>query len=119
MTLRGVHHVQISVGPGEVEAARVFYVELLGMTPIDDPFGGAGFWASAGGQDLHVRVEEGIDRRRTGAHVAYLVDDLEACRRRLSEAGLSLIPQPPLSGYDRVHVLDPAGNRVELMQRTD
>jgi hypothetical protein len=35
-----------------------------------------GLWLSLGDQQLHLGVEDGIDRARTRAHLAYEVDDL-------------------------------------------
>jgi len=72
-----IHHVQITVGPGDEAAARVFYCGVLGLSEVDKPDslkGRGGFWVESGGQQIHVGVEEGVDRRRTKAHVAYQVD---------------------------------------------
>lgn len=116
MTL-GIHHIQISIAPDKVEASRMFYVEHLGCTPIHDPFGIEGFWLAAGLQEVHVRVEKDIDRTRTRAHPAFLVSDLKAVQQRLESNGFEIIPQPKLAGFDRFHVIDPSGNRLEIMQR--
>ena len=51
-------------------------------------------------------------------HPALLVDALDpivdACRAR----GLPVVDAEPLDGYRRVHVDDPFGNRIELLQAT-
>ena len=116
MTL-GIHHVQISVAPDQIEASRHFYIALLGCTPIRDPFEKPGFWIAAGLQEVHVRPEADIDRARTAAHPAFLVNDLDVVRERLVSEGRDIIPQPKLEGFERFHVLDPSGNRLEIMQR--
>ena len=115
--VKGVHHVQISVAPDQVDASRRFYIELLGMKSIVDPFNGSGFWPAAGEQQLHVRVEANVDRRKTSAHPAFLVESVVALQETLLAEGFKIDPQPKMEGFDRFHVLDPSGNRIELMQR--
>jgi catechol 2,3-dioxygenase-like lactoylglutathione lyase family enzyme len=113
----GIHHVQISIAPEQLERSRDFYIDLLGMPQIHDPFGIQGFWLAAGDQQVHVRVEANIDRHRTNAHPAFLVKDLAATRAKLDREGYTIHDQPKLEGFDRLHVIDPSGNRIELMQR--
>ncbi|MGN6504739.1 MAG: VOC family protein [Tepidisphaeraceae bacterium] len=112
----GLHHVQLSIAPGRVEASLRFYVDLIGFTPIEDPFKIEGFWLAAGAHQLHCRVEPDIDRRATRAHPAFLLDDLSAVQQKLLDAGFELDHQADFAGYRRFHVLDPSGNRIELMQ---
>jgi len=79
--------------------------------------GRALLWFAVGDRSLHIAVGDGIDRARTKAHLAYEVDDIADCRRRLLADGRELVEQPPLAGYDRFHTLDPFGNRLELIGR--
>jgi catechol 2,3-dioxygenase-like lactoylglutathione lyase family enzyme len=51
------------------------------------------------------------------AHPAFLVKDVRAIAAKLSAAGCNITEDEPLTGYDRVFVFDPFGNRIELMQR--
>ena len=52
------------------------------------------------------------------AHPAFVVDDLDALISKIQSAGFETdITQPPLAGYNRVHVFDPFGNRIELMEK--
>ena len=111
----GIHHVQITVPPQTLEATRAFYVDRLGFTPIADPFGKPGFWLAAGGQQLHVRPEAGLDRQQTFAHPAFVVTDLSALHDRLRGCGCVIDVQTDFDGYARLHVIDPGGNRIELM----
>jgi catechol 2,3-dioxygenase-like lactoylglutathione lyase family enzyme len=113
----GIQHVQISVAPDQVESSRAFYIGLLGMVEIHDPFPKQGYWLAAGKQEVHIRAEADIDRRRTRAHTAFVVDDLAGCKHDLEAAGFEIFPQPKIVGYERFHVLDPSGNRIEVMQR--
>ena len=78
--------------------------------------GRALIWFNVGDKTLHVAVEDGVERR-TKAHLAYEVDDIADCRRRLTADGREMIEQPTLVGYDRFHTLDPFGNRLELIGR--
>lgn len=114
--ITGIHHVQLTVAPEHLERAKVFYVDLLGMTPIEDPFGKPGFWLAAGEQQVHVRPETNVDRARTRAHPAFLVANLAALRAKLDQLGYTILEEPKLHGFERFHVLDPSDNRIELMQ---
>ena len=118
MILR-LHHVQITVDPAEEAAARAFYCGVLGLAEVEKPDslkGRGGLWVEAGGQQLHMAVDEGVERRRTKAHVAYEVDDLTAWRERLAAAGSPPLESVPIPGYDRFECRDPFGNRLEFIQ---
>ena len=112
----GLHHIQLSIAPGSVEASLHFYIDLLGFTPLEDPFKIEGFWLGAGAHQLHCRVEADIDRHRTRAHPAFLVDNLAKIQADLTREGFELDHQADFAGYRRFHVIDPSGNRIELMQ---
>lgn len=114
----GIHHVQLTVAAEHLDAARHFYVNRLGFTAVTDPFGIHGFWLQAGPQQVHVRVEEDIDRHKTRSHPAFVVDNLEAIHAELIGCGCIIDPQAAFDGYERFHVIDPGGNRIELMQAT-
>ena len=119
VTISRLHHVQITIPPGPEAAARAFYCGLLGLPEIDKPeslAGRGGFWVALGDQQVHIGVEEGVDRERTKAHVAYQVDDLQAWRARLTERGIQLAESIPIPGFDRFEFRDPFGNRVEFIQ---
>ena len=115
----GIHHVQITVTAEHLEAARQFYVNRLGFVEIAEPFGIEGFWLAAGAHQVHIRVEEGIARHKTRSHPAFVVDNLSAIHAELIGCGCMIDPQAAFEGYERFHVLDPSGNRVELMQRAE
>ena len=122
MAFLGYHHAQISIPPGpaaEAEARR-FYGTVLGMTEHPLPasiVGRVPMWFDVGDRTLHVSVEDGVDRAATRAHLAYEVDDIADCRRRLIADGRELVEQPTLAGHDRFHTFDPFGNRLELIGR--
>ena len=79
----GVDHVQITVPPDHVEASRRFYCGLLGLREIEKPDSlkdRGGFWLDAGGQQVHIGIEDGVNRRATKAHVAYRVANMDSWR---------------------------------------
>lgn len=115
----GIHHVQITVAAADVEAARDFYLTVLGLTEVEKPESlkrRGGFWAQVGDRQLHVGVEEGVERAGTKAHIAYEVDDLWFWRERLAQAGVTALESVPIPGYERFECRDPFGNRLEFIQ---
>ena len=122
MKLLQIHHVQITIPKGAEEEARAFYCGVLGLpeTPKPESLSGrGGFWLELGDKQIHVGTENGPERSRSKAHVAYLVDDLDAWRSRLAEAGVENLEGVPIPGYDRFEFRDPFGNRVEFLKETN
>jgi catechol 2,3-dioxygenase-like lactoylglutathione lyase family enzyme len=74
-----------------------------------------GCWFERGSLKLHLGVEADFRPARK-AHVALLVEDLAALRRKLSAADVDVKDDEPLQGYHRIYVDDPFGNRLELME---
>lgn len=119
MTITRIHHVQITVPEADQAAARDFYVEVLGLSEYEKPASlkdRGGFWVIISDQQLHVGIEDGVDRTATKAHVAFQVDDLGVWRRRLASAGVQILESIPIPGYDRFECRDPFGNRLEFIQ---
>lgn len=119
MTIQRLHHAQITIPTGAEETARAFYCGLMGLAEVEKPAslsGRGGFWLTVGDQQVHVGVEEGVDRARTKAHLAYQVDDVAAWRAHLTQRGVTLHEQPPIPGYERFEIRDPFGNRIEFVQ---
>lgn len=117
--ISGIHHVQITIAPAEEEAARAFYCGVLCLPEIEKPAslkGRGGFWLQVGDRQLHIGIEEGVDRARTKAHVAYQVDNLAVWAKRLAAAGVVALQSVPIPGYDRFECRDPFGNRLEFIQ---
>ncbi len=114
----GLHHVQVSCPGGGEAAARAFYGSLLEMVEMAKPPGLAdrgGAWFRSGSAELHVGVDPDF-RPAAKAHPALLVDDLDAVCGVLAAAGVAAAPDDLLPGYRRAYVLDPFGNRLELVQ---
>ncbi|MCI3948774.1 MAG: glyoxalase [Acidimicrobiales bacterium] len=120
MRVRGIDHVQLAMPAGGEDDARAFYDGVLGIPEKPKPphlAARGGCWFAADGVELHLGVEDGFRPARK-AHPALLVDDLAALVRRLGEAGVDVVEDEPLPGYDRVYVADPFGNRLELLEPT-
>ncbi len=120
MTILSIDHVQIAMPAGEEEKARLFYINVLGFTEIPKPAELAkrgGVWFQSQTVQLHLGVETDFRPARK-AHPAFLVSDLDALLSKTQSAGYETdTSQPPLDGYQRAHVFDPFGNRIELMEK--
>jgi len=117
--IQAVHHAQISIPVGAEDQAREFYCGVLGLTEIPKPDALAsrgGFWLELDGFQIHFGAEDGIDRARSKAHVAYLVTDLEGWRQKLIDSSCQVVNGIPIPGYDRFEFRDPFGNRIEFLQ---
>ncbi len=118
MKVRGIDHVQIAMPKGGEDRARRFYGELLGLVEIPKPANLAargGLWFHCGPVQLHLGVEADF-RAAKKAHPALLVEDLGSLRGALKGAGCEVKDDEPLEGYHRAFVLDPFGNRIELLE---
>ena len=118
MAVVGLDHVQLAIPSGGEDAARAFFVGLLGMTEVPKPanLSPSGCWFTGGSVSLHLGVDPDF-RPAKKAHPALLVDDLARLRERLAEAGCMIREDKPIEGYARFFTEDPFGNRIELMQR--
>jgi catechol 2,3-dioxygenase-like lactoylglutathione lyase family enzyme len=118
--IEAVHHVQVSIPVGSEETAREFYCGVLGLREIPKPdalVGRGGFWLELGASQIHFGTEDGIDRAKSKAHVAYAVIDLNSWRNTLTEHGVDIIDGIPIPGCDRFEFRDPFGNRIEFLER--
>jgi catechol 2,3-dioxygenase-like lactoylglutathione lyase family enzyme len=114
-----LHHAQITIPSDCTDQARAFYCDLLGLHEISKPESlrdRGGFWLELADQELHVSLEDGVDRNATKAHLAYQVDDLEFWRSRLSNTGFQILEGVPIPGFERFETRDPFSNRLEFIQ---
>lgn len=113
------HHVNVLVPPGQTDAAVRFYLDVLHLRRIPKPAGAGsprGAWLDIGdGSQLHISERSGS--AHPDAHFALLVDDFDAVLQRLSAAERPWTAQSSIDGSRRGFTRDPAGNRVELMER--
>lgn len=115
----GLHHVQITIPTGMETEAKNFYCNVLGLSEIEKPEalqGRGGFWLKAGDREIHVGVEEGFDRTKTKAHVAYQVLDIDYWRNVIKQNNVEIVEAIALPNHKRFEFRDPFGNRVELTQ---
>ena len=115
-----LHHVQITIPKNEEEKAREFYCDLLGLPEIEKPDSlkhRGGFWLQVGTQEVHVGTEDGVERDKTKAHIAYQVDDINYWKERLTENNIEIIESIPIPNFHRFEFRDPFGNRIEMIQQ--
>ncbi|GAC1536733.1 MAG: VOC family protein [Candidatus Velthaea sp.] len=110
-------HVQLAMPPGEEDRARAFYVGVFGMTEIPKPAelakrGGA--WFASGTVQLHMGVEPEF-RPSKKSHPGLLCAHFDDLVTRLRTAGVDVAIDHDGERSRRAHVLDPFGNRLELI----
>lgn len=121
MTVLGLAHINLTCPAEREQEVLAFYRDLLGLVPVAKSVGRrtAGGWFDLGGVELHISVDPVsiFEQRANPRHIALFVDALAAQEHGLREAGVELLdhPRPPASGR-RCFVLDPAGNRLELIE---
>ena len=102
--LAGINHVALQVD--DLEAAVAFYTALFEPTAVDRSEEDAAF-LEIGDQFLAL-FERGS--REEEPHFGLVVQDKEAARRALQDAGVEILP-----GH-RLDFRDPSGNRVQIVQ---
>ncbi len=115
----GIHHAQITIPTGAEEQARKFYCGVLGLNEISKPdalAGRGGLWLEVGNRQIHIGTEDDIERSRSKAHIAYLVDDLDVCRDILAKNGVTVVDGIQIPDSVRFEFRDPFGNRIEFIQ---
>ncbi|MGB6350234.1 MAG: VOC family protein [Pseudolabrys sp.] len=118
MPVRRIDHILIAMPPGREDEARAFYHGILGLVEKVKPSQLAergGCWFESGALQVHLGVEKDFIPARK-AHPAFIVDDLVGMVRKAQQAGYKVTADEPIEGYDRRHVDDPFGNRIELIE---
>jgi catechol 2,3-dioxygenase-like lactoylglutathione lyase family enzyme len=116
-----VDHVQLAIPAGGEDAARRFYRDVLGLEEVPKPAalaGRGGAWFRGGAVQLHLGIEADFRPARK-AHPALRVEGLAAFIARCVAAGFPVTQDVRLPGLERVHVADPFGNRIELVEVLD
>ncbi len=119
MGVVGIDHVQLAMPPGGEEAARDFYEGVLGIPEVPKPdrlAARGGCWFESPPLRVHLGVEDG-HRPARKAHPGLAVDDLAAFVDGLIAAGIEVQDEGVVDGMHQVHVSDPFGNRLELIER--
>jgi catechol 2,3-dioxygenase-like lactoylglutathione lyase family enzyme len=116
--VEAIDHVQLAMPAGREQDARAVYRGLLGIPEQPKPphlAARGGCWFESDVVKVHLGVDAEF-RPATKAHPALLVRDLRALVQSLAAAGVEIVDDEPLEGYDRVYVYDPFGNRLELLE---
>lgn len=118
MPIIGIDHVQLAMPPDCEDEARAFYGGLLGLSEVPKPpalAGRGGVWFGNDAVSVHLGADPDFTASRK-AHPGFLVTDLDALVARLEAAGHAVRAGEQIAGVRRVHVEDPFGNRLELLQ---
>jgi lactoylglutathione lyase len=102
--LVGINHVALQVD--DIDEAVAFYTGIFEPTGVDRSVPGAAFLRL--GDQFIALFERGA--RAEEQHFGLVVDDKEAVRRALEDAGLAALPG---RFFD---IRDPSGNRVQIVQ---
>lgn len=119
--ISGIHHVQLAMPAGGEAEAEAFYSGLLGIPRVAKPSHlevRGGCWFEDGDVRIHLGVEAEFRPARK-AHPALLVQDLAALRTALEDAGVEVVVDQPLPGFNRFYASDPFDNRLEFLQRAE
>lgn len=104
----------------DLERAKNFYSGVLGLR--EKPrhnFDFQGAWYDLGECELHLIVTpeplpQADQRPRRDFHVSFSIEDYEATKRALEDAGLAY--REGKSGLAQIFVRDPDGNLIELQK---
>lgn len=114
-----LQHASMAIPVGAQEAVRAFYGGILGLTEKETPQSLAHlnlvwFAAGEGEMELHFLPDPYIPDTANPGHICLVVDNLEEYRRKLTEAGVAIIPAERIPNRPRFFCRDPFGNRLEL-----
>ncbi len=116
--IESLHHVQVSCPPGSEDALRAFYGGVLGMAEVSKPpvlAARGGVWFRSGAAEIHCGVEDDFRPARK-AHPALLCTDLDSQVASCAAAGYDPRWDDNFPGFRRCYVIDPVGNRLELLE---
>lgn len=113
-----IDHIQLAMPKGGEDQAHSFYRDVLGMKEIPKPeplAGRGGCWFASGEAQVHLGIEEDF-RPAKKAHPALVVEGLDEILAKCERAGVASKVDVEIDGRRRVHVFDPFGNRLELIE---
>ena len=110
-----LQHVGITVRPEEIDPARAFYRDALGLPELYATERALVYGLGCEGElELHVIAGAPADAS-ADHHFAVEVDELEAARTQLEGNGCEIQAARPVGGRERFFVRDPFGNLVEFV----
>ena len=111
-------HVSIDVT--DVQRAKRFYCDLLGLPEIPRPesFDFPGAWLETGSSVLHLVGRPTPDALGT-RHICFWVSDLKVAAEAVAAAGFIVVNdgRGTIPGIERFYTADPDGNRVEIQAK--
>ena len=122
ITVTGLSHGSFPVR--DIEVAKKFYGEVLGLPEIPRPdFGFPGAWYAVGDRQLHLiqndrlpeRVDDGRKPHPMNTHLALDVADVPVAKAALEAAGANFREVESPGGLWQLFVYDPDGNMIELL----
>jgi catechol 2,3-dioxygenase-like lactoylglutathione lyase family enzyme len=117
--MTALQHVNVVVPPGRTEDVVAFYVEVFGLERVAKPAAlrPEGAWLSVDGY-AQVHLSERDGPVHEDSHFALVVDDFDRVRASIDERGAPWTDQEDVFGGRRGFTRDPAGNRVEVLERS-
>jgi len=129
MNVQAIDHVTLIVR--NLENSGEFFRNVLGMQQVERPeFSFDGSWFQAGTTQIHLILEHdrstpagpGLENKpennRTH-HVAFRVDDVPACAKKIATMNVSVVAKPALrpDGFWQMFIQDPDGHVIELCSK--
>jgi catechol 2,3-dioxygenase-like lactoylglutathione lyase family enzyme len=113
-----LHHVNVTCRSDETDRVVAFYRDVLHLVPTPKAAGtdSSGAWFAID-ELSQLHVSERDASVQPDAHFALVVDDLPALVERLERGGHEWRPADRVFGGGRGFTRDPAGNRIELLER--
>ena len=101
----------------DVDRSRHFYRDVLGLKEIPKPrtFDFVAIWFDLGDMHIHLLQKDKPDSI-SGRHFALRVADCAAARAYLQTQNVPIQEATSIPGADRFFILDPDGNRIEIIQ---
>lgn len=115
MKVVSLEHVSVTTPDDLEDVVLGWYLDCLGLEPIEKPPGtrDKGAWFQIGEQQVHITIDEHNPPKK--AHFGLVVDDYEAVVDALRAAGSHLEQATDIPGRRRFYTRDPAGNRIEII----
>ncbi|HEX3944529.1 MAG TPA: hypothetical protein VHW69_10610 [Rhizomicrobium sp.] len=115
-----IDHTQIAV-PTTLEAERMaFYRQMFSFPDIPKPRelqGRCGAWFQVGGRQLHICVDPEL-LPQSERHIGFLTADLAIAKIEVLADGIRIDQTSVAGGVSWFFIRYPAGNRIEIGQRT-
>ncbi len=117
-TFKKIDHILLAAPKGSEEAARQFFVKILGFEEVEKPEPlkrRGGVWFASGNIQIHIGIEEPFIPANK-AHPAFEVENIESLKQHLIIEGIAVQEDENLPGAKRFFIFDPFGNRIEFLE---